>query len=445
MLRSETTRKASDSGSIDVKSQSRAIGVKDRHLIAIKVQSSAIGVEALSMNRRTRPRLYVVGVGSVSALGVSSRQSWAAYAEGRQAVAVRSIGPFTAPVGCIDDRGEHCLAELSRSIPDLARLDRSTCLAFLAAREAWQQSCFEQRRSEVGVILGSSRGATETLEARHAEFLETGRTLARTSPTTTLGNLASGVARNLGASALCGEISSACSSSLQAFTFGASWLLAGLGQICLVGGAEAPLTPFTLAQMRSLGLMAKSEDPKPACRPLARAPRNGLVLSEGACVLALERPPDGMARRALAEISGIGSAVDRAPSPTGVSESGEGILRAMSQALSMHGRGVDAVVMHAPGTIKGDLAERVAVQQLLGRDFRGLCSAKWQMGHTLGASGAFGIDLALGLLSGIRQKPAPYPSYLTPPSVPVTSVMVNAAGFGGSWSSVILKRVPGPA
>lgn len=395
------------------------------------------------MNGRRNRAVYVVGVGSVSPLGACSRQAWRAYAEGREGVGLRAIGSFALPVGAIDSEGERQLASLARESPNFVRLDRSTCLALLAAREAFAQAGFAGRESGTGVILGSSRGATTTLEVRHAEFLATGRTLARTSPTTTLGNLASSVARDLGAGSLCGEISSACSSSLQALIFGVAWLHAGFGERCLVGGAEAPLTPFTLAQLKALGILARAGDPKPACRPLARPVQNGLVLAEGACIIALEclEPEQAAASGALAEVSAIGSAVDRAPSATGVSETGEGIVHAMSRALSVHDGGVDAVVVHAPGTVRGDQAELAAVRQLFGRDFAALCSAKWQMGHTLGASGAFGVDLALCLLDGVRPKAPPYDTDLGPPRERVNSVMVNAAGFGGSWSSVILRSV----
>src|SRR5690606_4441229 len=151
-------------------------------------------------------------------------------------------------------------------------------LGVLAAREAVSASGFSGRRTPIGVLVASSRGATETLERRHAEFLESSRAAPLTSPTTTLGSLASAIASELPSSGLSEGISSACPGSLHAFLLGLAWLRAGLGDACLVGGAEAPLTPFTLAQFSALGLSRGDRTSQPACRPLGVEPSKRLVL-----------------------------------------------------------------------------------------------------------------------------------------------------------------------
>ncbi len=63
------------------------------------------------------------------------------------------------------------------------------------------------------------------------------------------------------------------------------------------------------------------------------------------------------------------------------------------------------------------------------------------MGHTFGAAGALGVEFALALLSGVRPAEPPYASALRAPAGDVRSVMVNAAGFGGSAVSVVLRRL----
>ncbi|MFO7178474.1 MAG: beta-ketoacyl synthase N-terminal-like domain-containing protein [Pseudomonadota bacterium] len=388
-------------------------------------------------------RVYVTGVGSISPLGASSVATREAYTTGRTGIRRRVIGDALLPVGALSEEAELEVSRLTRESATIAKLDRMTRLALLAAREARRQAGFDRRDAALGVILGSSRGATTTLEARLAEFMAKGRTLPRTSPTTTLGNLATNVAREHPSAPLAGEISCACSTAMQAVLLGFAWLRAGLGEACLVGGAEAPLTPFTIAQMDALGLLTRDPSEEPACQPLAREARDRLVLGEGACVLVLERlsEPEALERGALAEVVGVGSSVEKGASATGISAEGDGLACAMRAALAGHTDGIDAVVVHAPGTVQGDRAELAAIDTVLGASEVALCSSKWQTGHTLGASGAFGIELALHLLSGGTVATPPYASHLRAPTRSVRRVVVNSAGFGGATASVLLRAL----
>lgn len=388
--------------------------------------------------------VYVVGSGALSAVADSVKAARDAYASGASAIAPRRIGDEVHHVGTLCPSGEAKLAELSATHPAYKNLDRTVCLGLLAARAAIASAGFSERPRPVGVIVASSRGATETLEQRHSEFLSTGRTGPFSSPTTTLGNLASSIAHELASRGIAETISSACTGSLHALLLGVAWLRAGLGDACLVGGAEAPLTPFTLAQFSALGLVRNDHDVEPACRPLALEPLNQLVLGEGACVLGLERlsPRGAELRGALAEIRGVGTCVEKARSLSGITKDGDALTNAMGRALADHGDKVDAVVVHAPGTKNGDAAELAALRRVFGANLPPLCSNKWQMGHTFGAAGALGVEFALALLSGVRPAEPPYPSGLRTPPGDVRSVMVNAAGFGGSAVSVVLRRLP---
>jgi 3-oxoacyl-(acyl-carrier-protein) synthase len=170
---------------------------------------------------------------------------------------------------------------------------------------------------------------------------------------------------------------------------------------------------------------------------------NRLVLGEGACILALESSSrrEAELHGALAELSGVGTAIEQAPSLTGITEHGDALASAMERALGEHGGSVDAVVVHAPGTKNGDLAELAALSRVFGKNRPALCSNKWQIGHTFGASGALGVEFALALLAGVRPAEPPYPTALCAPPRDVESVMINSAGFGGSAVSVVLRRL----
>lgn len=99
------------------------------------------------------------------------------------------------------------------------------------------------------------------------------------------------------------------------------------------------------------------------------------------------------------ELLGIGWALEATPSATGISEDGRGFQRAMLGALAglPAGRVLDGVIMHAPGTSKGDEAELRAIEMVLGSV--PLCSTKHLTGHTYGASGMISLAAAQVLLS----------------------------------------------
>src|SRR6202030_4798656 len=118
--------------------------------------------------------------------------------------------------------------------------------------------------------------------------------------------------------------------------------------------------------------------------------RSGMVLGEGAGVLALENLETARARGAkvLAEITGYGISTDNhhltQPDP-----SGSGPRRAMEQALRSANRSaedVDYVNAHGTATTFNDSAEGKAIAELFARV--PISSTKSMMGHSLGGAGA---------------------------------------------------------
>lgn len=100
---------------------------------------------------------------------------------------------------------------------------------------------------------------------------------------------------------------------------------------------------------------------------------------------------------------------------------------------------VDAIVMHAPGTRKGDSSEVAAVQALFGNNQPALTTNKWKTGHTFGASGMLSLEMAVLMLEEQLWIPAPLYSAGNPPAS-MNRILVNAVGFGGNAVSVLLQR-----
>lgn len=402
--------------------------------------------------------VYITGLGSISAMGWDAESVREGYLAGVPRIRPREHGGRMTPVAALPDGAERALGTFIAEHPRYAELDRSVHLALYAARLAAAQAGLRGSDSG-GVMIGSSRGATGLFEKFYSEFLRhpDGKLPPLASPTTTLGNIGNWVAQELGTNGPSGEISSTCSTSIYAIGSALAWLRARMSKRFVAGGAEAPLTDFTVAQMRALRIYAQDTDATYACRACAAdaGKTNTMVLGEGAGVVALEYLDEAEVDRRinrsrverggppgtpLARIAGAGFSVEPITTNTSLSEEGDSLRRAMRQALALSRlEGVDCIVTHTPGTALGDRAELNAIRRLFGESqLPILTSNKWLLGHTLGASGVLSIEYALHILRQQRWVEYPYPVAFTNQPRQIRSVMVNSIGFGGNAGSLIL-------
>ena len=315
-------------------------------------------------------------------------------------------------------------------------LDRSVKLAILAARGLELDAQMSPAR--IGINIGSSRGATALFEHYYGQFSTERKVETLASPTTTLGNISSWVAQDLAIEGIAMSHSVTCSSASNALLNGVAWIRAGMADGFIAGGSEAPLTEFTMAQMKAIKLYS-SEDSTRACRSMDMdKSRNSMVLGEAAGLAMLQA---GRRADALAVIDGIGFAGEQLTHAVSLSEDGLCLQRSMEQALKSANRSeVDAIVLHAPGTVKGDRAEIRAVNKVFEGRMPLLTSNKWLIGHTLGASGLMNIEMAVMMLRHQEFIPNPFFKNENSSSEPLRSIMVNAVGFGGNAVSIILGK-----
>src|SRR5690606_21042172 len=151
---------------------------------------------------------------------------------------------------------------------------------------------------------------------------------------------------------------------------------AGMCNKFLVGGSEAPLTPFTIAQMQALKVYARENNEFP-CRALdLEKQQNTMVLGEGASMACLE---SGIKENALAFIKGYGYATEILKHNISISSDAKCFQKSMQMALGdLNPSEVDAIVMHAPDTIKGDLSEYKAIQKIFSK-LPALTTNKWKV------------------------------------------------------------------
>lgn len=320
-----------------------------------------------------------------------------------------------------------------RNLSVFKDLDDTVLYAIFAAREAVKKSGWI-KGDNIGINIGSSRGATGLFEKYHQAFLENGKAEVLASPLTTLGNISSWVAQDLQSAGPEISHSVTCSTGLHAVLNAIAWIGAGLTEKFLAGGSEAALTPFTIAQMKAMKIYA-SEDLGFPCQALnMQKTRNSMVLGEAAGIACLSANK----RDAVAQIKGIGFATEKLKHSVSISADAECLQRSMKMAISGYDpEKIDVVVLHAPGTLKGDLAEVNAVRKVFGDPLPALTTNKWKMGHTFGASGILSLEMAVLILQHQEFIPVPFSQFQQAPKK-IKNILVNAVGFGGNAVSILI-------
>ncbi|HOG45929.1 MAG TPA: beta-ketoacyl-[acyl-carrier-protein] synthase family protein [Anaerolineae bacterium] len=405
-------------------------------------------------------QVVVTGMGAVSALGLSLGETWQGLLAGRSGV---------APIATFDTTG--FAVRIAAAVPGFEALEflgrrearracRFTQLATAAALEALSQARLDlavEDRTRAGVAIGSAVGGIGATEEQALNLARHGvhRVNPVLLPMVIVNAAACHLAVHLGLAGPAEAPAAACASGLVALGTALGWLQRGEVDVMLAGGADAPVTPLTLAGFTRLGaLSARNDDPAHACRPFDAA-RDGTVLGEGAAVLVLETAGRAARRGAepLAAVLGYGASQDAfhmtAPEPQGA-----GVMRAMAMALRDAGldpAAVEYVVAHGTGTPLNDVVEAHAIHTLFGARAHQIPvgANKGALGHTLGAAGALSAVAAIqamreGLLPPTANLETPDPAcdldhvLARPRPARVRTALVNAMGFGGQNASLIL-------
>ncbi|WP_255474174.1 beta-ketoacyl synthase N-terminal-like domain-containing protein [Pontibacter qinzhouensis] len=394
-----------------------------------------------------KEHILIRGYGAVSALGHNQTTLADSFQKAEPAFQVRAFNGAETAVGALQPAADELLARLAHEKKAYQSLDRTVLLAMYVSRQAVKQAGWEQQK-DIAVNIGSSRGATGLFEKYVQEFQQTGVVPVQTSPVTTLGNISSWVAQDLGSSGATLSHSVTCSTGIQAIANAFAWLKAGMATRFLAGAAEAPLTPFTIAQMKAIGIYSTTTGHYP-CRPLNSEKQNTFVLGEGAAVFALEKVADHQVHQAAlpaAVLESVGFGFEAITSKTGISRDGANFKQAVQEAIEKSGNTepVDLVIMHAPGTVAGDSAEWQALVSLFGKEtMPAVTSTKWLTGHTYGASACLSLAYALQVLQEQRVPAFPYPTRFSGGKAPshIKRILITAAGFGGNAAALLVRKI----
>lgn len=377
--------------------------------------------------------VFINSIASISALGITSAEIWDNYLHKNSLFQKLTANKIEYWVSKFSDKEITFLNTIISSDSKYKHLDKSVVMAILVARKCFENSNFSNKN--IGINFGSSRGATTLFEKYHTDFIKEGSVSTFTSPATTLGNISSWVSHDLQTDGPEISHSITCSTGLHALLNGIAWLQSGMCNQFLVGASEAPLTPFTLSQMTALKVYS-NEDIALANRCLDfEKSSNTMVLGEAASCLSLSL----FSEKAIAKITGIGFATEILSSSTSISTEAGCFQKSMKMAIGANSlEDVDAIVMHAPGTIQGDKTEFEAIKKVFGNKLPLLTSNKWKVGHTFATSGLLSVELAILMLQNQHFIETPfYKNQNT--TKKLNRILVNAVGFGGNAVSVLIE------
>ena len=243
-------------------------------------------------------KIIISGMGSLSALGSDAKEIWNRYRDGKTRITNCCFNDCETPVGKLFQEEEDHIKKLRYA----------------------------------SINLGSSRGATQLFEKYHKNFVTNKKKHLSpiVSPTTTLGNLSSWVAYDLGIKGTSFSHSITCSTALHSVLNAIAWIQSGMANKFIVGGAEAPLSEFTISQMRALKIYSNEKGDYPSL-PLEKIKkRNSMVLGEGAAMFCLEK---AHGNEGLAKIEGFGYHTELIEHNVSLSSEADCLQKSMKMAL----------------------------------------------------------------------------------------------------------------
>jgi 3-oxoacyl-[acyl-carrier-protein] synthase II len=346
---------------------------------------------------------------------------------------------------------------------ELKRTDRAQQYAIAASQQAIDDSGLKLDSVDpdrAGVIIGAGVGGIETFEEQVGKLLSSGpgRVSPFFIPMMIVDMCAGLVSMRFNFRGPNYAVVSACASSSHALLDAYYVIQRGEADIMVAGGAEAAITPSSMAGFcQAKAMSTRNDEPKKASRPFDKG-RDGFVMGEGAGIMVLESYDHAVKRgaRIYGEIVGAGMTCDAyhitAPHPDGL-----GAKQAMRMALQHAGlqpTQIDHINTHGTATGLGDIAETRAIKAVFGEHaYKIPCnSTKSMIGHLLGAAGATElITVVKAMESGIvhptinLDDPDPECDLDYVPNsarkCQVNYALSNSFGFGGHNVSLVVGRV----
>ena len=405
----------------------------------------AEGVRFTDQPVKTR-RVVVTAAGIISPLGSGLAETLQSLRLARNCVTpVRRFSVERCRCKTAGQIGDEALANCAQSRAG-QRLHRASRMMIAALGEALGQDPeFDPEMAIIGTTSGGMSFGEDYYRALYGDgnLRPTPAWIANYPPQ----KPAIDALQTFGLTAPCQVIANACASGTNAIGHAFQCIRSGRYERLLTGGFDA------LSELVFVGFDSLQAATPEKCRPFDRE-RSGMVLGEGAAILALEELEAARQRgaRVLAEITGYGISTDNhhltQPEP-----SGAGPRAAMEDALqsaNIRPDAIDYINAHGTATPFNDAAEGKAIAELFGTG-AAVSSTKAMMGHSLGAAGAIeAVICILALQRGFMPANLNFRSpdegmeldivENEPRMKPFRRALSNSFGFGGTNASIVLEK-----
>ncbi len=422
------------------------------------------GTRGQDKSRALAPGVVITGMGTLSCIGLGREGFWEGLRKGRSGI---------GPVERFDVSGLPC--QIAGEMRDFHPEDfikkklvkhwhrhvhQGVASSRLAVEDAGLAAAgYDPER--MAVSIGTSVGSPDEAYKGYVDAYESGgyRRVSKFASSAFAGHAATvHVSVDIGLRGPAITIASGCATGLDVLSWGYNQIRWGNADAAVVGATESPLFLSSFVTACSLGILSRrNNEPSKAMRPFDKG-RDGIVLSEGACALVLEREDYARARgaRILAEVAGNGSAAEGL-SPLILDREGKALSRALRMAMKEAGVGaadIDCIEAHGVSLEMYDQCETNAYKNVLGRHaYRVPVTAiKSMIGQPYAAGGLLGVGAALlalkeGIISPTLNLEDPDPA-CDLDYVPgkarrndVSTAMVVSISFGGTHSATVLRRV----
>ncbi|MCL9761437.1 beta-ketoacyl synthase N-terminal-like domain-containing protein [Frankia sp. AiPa1] len=405
-------------------------------------------------------RPVVTGLGIVAPSGIGVEQYWASTLRGE--LAVVPISRFDTALYDAKLAGEVTGFEPEEHVDQryLVQTDRWTWFGMAASGLALADADYDPSAQEAyatAVVFGSGSGGNDFGQRELQRLWSRGRTAVSVYQSIAWFYAATTGQTSIrhGLKGPSGVVVSDGAGGLDSLAQARRVIRRGTGAV-LAGGAESGLTPYALTCHQASGRVSTASEPAAGYKPFDVRAR-GYLPGEGGVTLLVEDPAAAAVRGAAqvyGEIAGYAATHD-AVGHARTAPDGRWLAAAMRRALAdaeLEPDDIDVVFADGAGSPDLDAQEAAAIRGVFGARPVPVTAPQGLVGRLCAGGSALSVAAALlairdGVIPAVGNLDAPDPAHgldlvVRPRPGRVRTALVNARGYGGFNSTLIVRAVP---
>src|SRR3989304_3818811 len=406
-----------------------------------------------------KKRIVITGIGVIAPNGIGKEQFWTALKEGRSGIKPISrfdTTEFKCHLGWEASTFNPTFFLGSKGLKSLDRSARLLCSAAKLAIEDAKLTINYKNTDDIGVCTGTTFSYLWNFSEFEKGVIKDGPLFSDAAlfPGTVMNAASSQVSIRFNIQGFNTTVSTGYTSGLDALKYAVDFIRLGRIKTVLVGGVES-LSLASFIGFYRLGFLAGIKGEELSC-PFDKR-RNGIILSEGAAVIAIEDEEYAKKRKAniYAEVKGIGNYFD-AFKMGKYNPEAEGLKENMKKAVRDSGlriTDIDCINASANSVPEQDRLETKAIKDVFGRVAYNIpvSSIKSMIGEPFSAGGLLQIVVSLGSIVNIfimptinykvKDKDCDLDYVVNKSRVArINNVLINNFGPGGNNASLVLSK-----